>query len=188
MKEIRYAALLHDFGKVGVREEVLVKAKKLYPMQIDIVAHRFDYLYKEMEASMEREKVRLLLEMDRAEALRAHRIPGTRNIASAGSQMEERIRSHPVRRTSRRCCPTGSSTACSRSPGRPIAIRAASSGPCSRRRKCASFPFRKGASMPDERAQIESHVVHSFNFLLADSVDQARSAKFRESPARITKN
>src|SRR5437667_2560125 len=31
MKEIRYASLLHDFGKVGVREEVLVKAKKLYP-------------------------------------------------------------------------------------------------------------------------------------------------------------
>src|SRR6202041_1233678 len=31
MKEIRYAALLHDFGKVGVREDVLVKAKKLYP-------------------------------------------------------------------------------------------------------------------------------------------------------------
>src|SRR5213594_600368 len=32
MKELRYAALLHDFGKVGVREEVLVKAKKLYPL------------------------------------------------------------------------------------------------------------------------------------------------------------
>ena len=31
MREIRYASLLHDFGKVGVREEVLVKAKKLYP-------------------------------------------------------------------------------------------------------------------------------------------------------------
>src|SRR5262249_56254278 len=29
MKELRYAALLHDFGKVGVREQVLVKAKKL---------------------------------------------------------------------------------------------------------------------------------------------------------------
>ena len=69
MKEIRYAALLHDFGKVGVREEVLVKAKKLYPMQMDIVAHRFDYLYKDLEAGLEREKVRLLLEMDRADAL-----------------------------------------------------------------------------------------------------------------------
>jgi len=29
IREIRYASLLHDFGKVGVREQVLVKAKKL---------------------------------------------------------------------------------------------------------------------------------------------------------------
>src|SRR5438876_5167207 len=32
LREIRYAGLLHDFGKVGVREAVLVKAKKLYPL------------------------------------------------------------------------------------------------------------------------------------------------------------
>ena len=37
MKEIRYAALLHDFGKVGVREDVLVKAKKLYPLQMEVI-------------------------------------------------------------------------------------------------------------------------------------------------------
>ena len=43
MKEIRYAALLHDFGKVAVREEVLIKAKKLYPGQMEIVQTRFDY-------------------------------------------------------------------------------------------------------------------------------------------------
>ena len=29
IRELRYAALLHDFGKVGVRESVLVKSKKL---------------------------------------------------------------------------------------------------------------------------------------------------------------
>lgn len=29
IREIRYASLLHDFGKVGVREQVLVKAKKI---------------------------------------------------------------------------------------------------------------------------------------------------------------
>ncbi len=69
MKEIRYAALLHDFGKVGVREEVLVKAKKLYPEQLEILAHRFDYLYKDLEAGLEREKVQLLLKLDREEAL-----------------------------------------------------------------------------------------------------------------------
>ncbi len=29
LRELRYASLLHDFGKVGVREQVLVKAKKI---------------------------------------------------------------------------------------------------------------------------------------------------------------
>ena len=50
LQEIRYASLLHDFGKVGVREEVLVKAKKLYPDQLNIVQHRFDYIRKVLEA------------------------------------------------------------------------------------------------------------------------------------------
>jgi HD-GYP domain-containing protein (c-di-GMP phosphodiesterase class II) len=42
IKELRYAALLHDFGKIAVREEVLVKAKKLYPAQLAILRQRFD--------------------------------------------------------------------------------------------------------------------------------------------------
>jgi HD-GYP domain-containing protein (c-di-GMP phosphodiesterase class II) len=42
MKEIEYASLLHDFGKLGVRESVLVKAKKLYPWQMDILLERFE--------------------------------------------------------------------------------------------------------------------------------------------------
>ncbi len=40
MREIRYASLLHDFGKVGVREQVLVKAKKLEPEKLEIVLQR----------------------------------------------------------------------------------------------------------------------------------------------------
>src|SRR5258708_23587708 len=39
-KELRYAALLHDFGKVGVREEGLVKAKNLYPLQLPRLLNR----------------------------------------------------------------------------------------------------------------------------------------------------
>jgi HD-GYP domain-containing protein (c-di-GMP phosphodiesterase class II) len=42
LKEIEYASLLHDFGKLGVREEVLVKAKKLYPLELQLVQERFE--------------------------------------------------------------------------------------------------------------------------------------------------
>jgi HD-GYP domain-containing protein (c-di-GMP phosphodiesterase class II) len=59
-KELRYACLLHDFGKIGVREDILVKAKKLYPFQLDLIGWRFDsverlaqnkHLKAELEAS-----------------------------------------------------------------------------------------------------------------------------------------
>ena len=44
LREIEYAGLLHDFGKVGVREQVLVKAKKLHEGQLDHVLERFEHL------------------------------------------------------------------------------------------------------------------------------------------------
>ncbi len=37
IKQIEYAALLHDFGKVGVREHVLVKPKKLYGYESEAI-------------------------------------------------------------------------------------------------------------------------------------------------------
>lgn len=42
LKELRYAAVLHDFGKVGVREQVLVKARKLPPLRLELLRSRFD--------------------------------------------------------------------------------------------------------------------------------------------------
>ena len=47
--ELRYASLLHDFGKVGVREQVLVKAKKLYPADLDRIRHRTELLKRDLE-------------------------------------------------------------------------------------------------------------------------------------------
>ena len=41
LTELHYASMLHDFGKVGVREEVLLKATKLYPWEIAEVEMRF---------------------------------------------------------------------------------------------------------------------------------------------------
>ena len=42
LRELRYAALLHDFGKVGVREQVLTKAKKLPPGGRELIRARID--------------------------------------------------------------------------------------------------------------------------------------------------
>lgn len=41
IQEIRYAALLHDFGKVGVPEAILGKAEKLYPLELEVIRARF---------------------------------------------------------------------------------------------------------------------------------------------------
>jgi len=49
IREVRYASLLHDFGKVGVREKVLVKARKLYDSELDIVRWRFRYIRKTIQ-------------------------------------------------------------------------------------------------------------------------------------------
>jgi HD-GYP domain-containing protein (c-di-GMP phosphodiesterase class II) len=61
LKQIEYAALLHDFGKVGVRENVLVKARKLYDADRDLILARFDVIRRELETEAERRKVRALL-------------------------------------------------------------------------------------------------------------------------------
>ena len=40
--ELRYAALLHDFGKIGVRESVLMKGARLSPDNLGAVLERFE--------------------------------------------------------------------------------------------------------------------------------------------------
>jgi HD-GYP domain-containing protein (c-di-GMP phosphodiesterase class II) len=59
VQEIRYAALLHDFGKVGVREHILTKAKKLYPHELGELKLRIKYA----KACLERKAYKDLVEM-----------------------------------------------------------------------------------------------------------------------------
>ncbi|MBI4503248.1 MAG: GAF domain-containing protein [Gemmatimonadetes bacterium] len=49
VREIRYAGLLHDFGKVGVREQVLVKAKKLYEPDLQLIRQRYAFARRTIE-------------------------------------------------------------------------------------------------------------------------------------------
>ena len=60
VRELRYAGLLHDFGKVGVREQVLVKAKKLYPLQLDLIRQRHDFARRTAEREFWRKRAEFL--------------------------------------------------------------------------------------------------------------------------------
>jgi len=49
LKEIEYAAILHDIGKVGVREHILVKAKKLFDPELNVIRARFDFIKRTLQ-------------------------------------------------------------------------------------------------------------------------------------------
>jgi HD-GYP domain-containing protein (c-di-GMP phosphodiesterase class II) len=57
LREMRYAALLHDFGKVGVREHVLVKSKKLFPADLERIRQRVELLMRDLELGVTRRKL-----------------------------------------------------------------------------------------------------------------------------------
>jgi HD-GYP domain-containing protein (c-di-GMP phosphodiesterase class II) len=164
MKEIRYAALLHDFGKVGVREDVLIKAKKLYPMQLDVIEQRFDYLYMDLEAGLERAKVRALLEMERPEALARiakleEEYRRRRLQLETGFEVIQQANEPTV-------LPEGNFNHLFEIAGRTYRDPRGFERPVLTPEEVRYLSIPKGSLSADERAQIESHVVHSFNFLL----------------------
>ena len=160
MKEIRYAALLHDFGKVGVREEVLVKAKKLYPQRLEVLEHRFDYIRKELETHFLKRKLEVIEQGQPAEALRNVDTELQRRMAELDDYWSFVLQCNEptvlaegnferlldvAKRT------YGDARGVDRTYLTPEEVR------------FLSIP--KGSLDPEERVQIESHVIHTFNFL-----------------------
>jgi HD-GYP domain-containing protein (c-di-GMP phosphodiesterase class II) len=176
MKEIRYAALLHDFGKVGVREEVLVKAKKLYPGQLEIVAHRFDYLYKDLEANLEREKYQLLLEVGRSEAL-VRIATLQKEYRERRAQLESAFET-VVRANEPSVLPAGQFDRLYEIASQSYRDPRGVDRPVLTQEEIRFLSIPRGTLNQFERAQIEAHVVHSYNFLL--QIPWTR--EFREIP------
>jgi HD-GYP domain-containing protein (c-di-GMP phosphodiesterase class II) len=74
MRELRYAAMLHDIGKISVRENILQKEKKLYPWELEVIEMRFKMMRVAVnhQYSAERdilEKARKLRDLDQALAI-----------------------------------------------------------------------------------------------------------------------
>jgi HD-GYP domain-containing protein (c-di-GMP phosphodiesterase class II) len=163
MRTIRYASLLHDFGKVGVREEVLVKARKLYPHQLDLIHERFKLARRSREVSALQRRLEFLLANGREAYLQ--RLP--RFDVELTDQFGEldRLLAAIVAANEPTVLAEGSFE-------KLMEIAALEFQDADGTGKALLHPeevrllsLRKGSLSEAERAQIESHVVHTYRFL-----------------------
>ncbi|NEO26920.1 MAG: GAF domain-containing protein [Kamptonema sp. SIO4C4] len=62
IQELRYASLLHDFGKISVPETLLNKRKKLYPEQFEVIRQRFAVAQRTLEMECAEQKFQYLVQ------------------------------------------------------------------------------------------------------------------------------
>ena len=156
LREIRYASLLHDFGKVGVREQVLVKAKKLDPGQLEIILQRLRQ--RELEEALD-----LLSQAWQSgepfEGARWEQVVRDRQAATEGLMQLVRQNNEPT------------VLAKDVAEGLGLLEDLTFTHWSGERRELvepetmASLRIRKGSLSEAERLEIESHVTHTFRFL-----------------------
>ena len=163
IKQLEYAGLLHDFGKVGVRENVLVKARKLYDHEREQLLLRFDYVRKSIESESLRRRLddvargRLLphsphvLELDedaRREIARLDEMIEFILRANEPTVLSEGTFDRIVEIAQQRYLdPRGAS--------RPYLTAT----------EVEALKITRGSLTQAERVEIESHVLHTYNFL-----------------------
>lgn len=164
LKQLRYAGLLHDFGKVGVREEVLVKQNKLSPVLGAEVRGRFA-------------RIRILKRLAAAEA-RATAV-ADRGLADATEALE-RIETELAGDLSRideyweaiqeanvpRVLDEDAAEILQTIAQTTFVDVDGEERPYITPRELHFLQIKRGSLDESERQQIESHVVHSYDFLL----------------------
>jgi HD-GYP domain-containing protein (c-di-GMP phosphodiesterase class II) len=164
VREIRYASLLHDFGKVGVREQVLIKEKKLYPMQLDTIRGRFEYVMKCVENAASKRKIDHLLEHGR-DGYEAFAAQADAESATEIARLQKDF-AFIAQSNEPTILPEGDFRYLQQ-----LAQSEYEDIRGERRRlvdgeEARILSIRKGNLDATERIEIESHVTHTFNFLM----------------------
>ncbi|MBI4212915.1 MAG: GAF domain-containing protein [Chloroflexi bacterium] len=163
LREIRYAGLLHDFGKIGVREHVLVKAKKLYDWQLEIAKLRFAYARKTLESEHNRRQLTYALEHGNDAFLKALSEFDAEFERQAGVIDEDmatilRVNEPTVleEEAASRIYDIGARTY--------VDIEGREQ-PLLDSNEVVALAIRRGSLTEEERQEINSHVAHTFRFL-----------------------
>jgi HD-GYP domain-containing protein (c-di-GMP phosphodiesterase class II) len=163
LRELRYAGLLHDFGKVGVREEVLVKEKKLYPSDLTLIDHRFASLVQTAELEFERARNEHLLRSGREGYDRVTRDLEAR-LRTRRLELE-RFRQAILRANEPTILAEGSFAELQHIAEENYLDANGDEQPLLTERELRFLSITKGNLDDDERREIESHVTHTYRFL-----------------------
>ena len=163
LRELRYAALLHDFGKVGVREHVLVKSKKLYPGDLERIKTRIELLMRDLELGVTRRKLDWVTRRGK-EGFNLHAAKLDADLAAAIAELNEAL-DVVVTVNEPSVQPQDFTSAL-------LKITARSWEDHRGRRRTVLTPeeagilaINKGSLTENERREIQQHVVHTFQFL-----------------------
>jgi len=158
IQEVSYASLLHDFGKVGVREKVLIKGKKLYVGEMLLIRQRFAYMKRSLEAEHLRSKLESVM-------------AGKANVADLDRDFEHRQGEleEILRMISQANEPSileeESFRALMDLPNRTFNDIDGNRQPILTPNEVSALSIRRGSLSEKERREIESHVTHTYRFL-----------------------
>jgi HD-GYP domain-containing protein (c-di-GMP phosphodiesterase class II) len=163
LRQIEYAGMLHDFGKVGVRERVLVKPKKLYEEELRDIQFRFAYIRKALEVERLERKLRLFGQVDPAEAVQRHgKIDD--EIERRTAELDDLL-AFIVKANEPTVLEQGGLERLLEIGHLKYIAPGGEPRPFLEPQEIAALQVRRGSLTDVERVEIESHVVHTFKFL-----------------------
>lgn len=164
LKQLEYAGLLHDFGKVAVREEVLVKEKKLPPVMGARVEARFHLIRRTLEAEAAREKLEALASAGASDA--AARLEEIDARLATALETLEGYRKAVEEADVPRVLPEEAAGVLQEIAATTFLAPDGSEQPYLTPEELHFLSIKRGNLDPAERKQIEDHVVHSYDFLV----------------------
>jgi len=163
LRTIRYASLLHDFGKVGVREEILVKARKLHPAQRDRVRDRFRLARRTKEWEETQNRLEFVL-ANGPDAYRARQPLFDGELRSAIDSLDAQLATIE-KANEPSLLADGSFERLRDIAGQTFTDVDGTARPLLEEDEVRWLSLRKGSLSDRERQQIEAHVVHTYRFL-----------------------